>query len=1432
LPLHAYLPQDRRRALVRGEALPLRCHGTALFADVSGFTTLTEALALDSGPRRGADELARRINAVHERLIDAVERGQGSVVAFAGDGLVCWFDEAGAGPAAQRALPAAQRALHCAGAMQAAMRAFSGLAVKVGLATGEAMRLIVGDARLQQLDLLAGAPAARAVRGQSLAGAGEVLVDVPTLQALGRVPEAPPRLGPRGETFHAVDALAEALHDRPNGAAPEAHADGQTGARTDGQTGARTGTSPPEPEPDLEALRPWLLPFVLERELAGGGLFATDLRPATAVFVHAAIGTAPLQADGQAPGDAAAPAEAAALARLVERVQHGLHQHGGVLLEAAVDAAGCCLYGNFGAAQVHEDDARRALHAALQLVRELAADGQAVRIGLSSGTLCVGGYGGATRRSFGAIGDEVNTAARLMGLARPGEVLLSGRARYYAADDDIGLEARPPIAMRGKAEPLPVFAVLGAMPRRPIRLHEPSAGLPIVGRRAEIALLAQALSAARSGHGGIVRIVGEPGIGKSRLLAEGIGMARRAGFIGYGGASRTDGVQSPYLVWQGVWAALLELDPALPQRRQQQAVRNALATLVPDQVEAWPLIGALFGHAWPDTPLTAPLTPRDRKSLLEVLLVACLAAAAREAADDGLALLLVLEDLHAADPASLDLLRALAPMVDGLPLLMLTAERPDEAFPPDEDDAAAQDLATLPHTTTIALAGLGSAEVEDVVRAKLALQFPERGGAVPRALIARITAQAQGNPFYLIELLDHLRDRGIDPRQPEAAAAITLPTSLHSLVLSRIDRLSPAQQGVLKAASIIGREFTAAELQGYCPALGSPHEVAQAIARLGQLGFTPPLGEGDAHVFRHVVTREAAYESIGHAARRQLHAQYARHRLAQAGEAVGEAAGDEAAAAPLAPVLAHHFDQAQCADEASHWLLAAAEQAAARYANADALDLLDRALHWLPNGRVARHWDLLLLRQALHDLHGQRGLQRADLDALATLCPQFDPPQPRGAAVARLRARLAIETGDYAAAAAAAAQAERALAPPPGAAPSATPVDQDRLEALLLQAQAHFMAGDAAAARPILARAREQADAAGLHPAALRARTLTGLVHWHEGHYAAAEAELSDALQRARAGTDLRTQINVLNNLGVVAKARARFVDAAAHYGDALHLARRIGDRPGEATLLNNLGNAWLAANRFDEAARQFAQAARMFAAGGEPVQQALALSNLAETHRELGHADEALRLARQAVDLLASSPSPRTEALLRENLGLALRAHGDHTAAAEALQAAARIAREIGAPAREASALLQLARLRAEAGEPAAAAPPLEAARALSAGLNDPGFGQELAAVTALQQAASGAVAEAVQGLDGLLAQLTAIAPAALADAPDCPAPPLWLFETVLQVLTLAGDPRLPAVRAVAQGALQTCALRIADAAARRVFTGQPAYRTIRGDS
>ncbi|MBI3368651.1 MAG: AAA family ATPase, partial [Burkholderiales bacterium] len=1003
MALHAYLPQDRLRALARGEALPERCHGTALFADIAGFTALTEALTQGSGQRRGVEELARRINAVHQALIAEVERQGGSVIGFAGDGMTCWFDADNP----DHALAPSLRALGCAQRMQRAMDGFAQLSVKVGIGSGAAQRLVVGDPAIHRIDLLAGATVARAVLAEGLAAPGEVVVDAATAAALP-APLGEPRPSDGGEAFYRVDA---APPDAPSDEVPMA----------------------PPPSLDLETLRPWVLPFVFERESAGEGLFATDLRPATALFLRL------VQPDENS----------AALAEQVALAQRTLQQHGGVLLEVTVDAVGSCLYGNFGAAQVHEDDAARALRAALALRQRLDDAAGTLQIGLSSGTLCVGGYGGATRRSFGAIGDEVNLAARLMAQARPGEILVSGRVRQAVADE-FAFEARPPIAVKGKAEPMPVFAVAGLQQRRAIRLQEPAALLPMVGRAAETAQLARKLAAALGGRGQVLRIVAEAGMGKSRLLAEGIRLARRAGFIGYGGACRMDGIRTPYLVWQGIWTAFFDLDPALPQRRQRQAVQAALHSHAPEHAEAWPLLGTVLGQDWPDTAFTAALQPQDRKSLLEAVLLRCLQSAAQEAAEDGMGLLLVL----------------LARGIEALPVLLLIAQRPADTE--TDTNAAIDPLATLAHAESIELTGLSPADVEHIVRAKLALLFPERVGALPRELFERIAARAQGNPFYVEELLNYLHDRGLDPREPRALQALELPTSLHSLVLSRMDRLALSQQRGLKAAAIIGREFKDGELHGYCPTLGSAEAVRADLIELDRLGFTPrqPDAPQPSHVFKHLVTLEVSYESIAHDTRIRLHEDYARYVVGQYPDQLGA----------LAPQLAHHFERALCRDEAGHYLRKAGEQAAAGFANEEALAYFARALQWLaPDDEQAR-FELLMQRQAILDLLGRHAPQRVDLAELERLAPRLDHAVERQAEVAIERARLDIAVGDYAAARAGALAAITAIE---ADAPTRERASGLLVDALLLETRALFFAGQAALARPTLERALALARAGG-----------------------------------------------------------------------------------------------------------------------------------------------------------------------------------------------------------------------------------------------------------------------------------------------------------------------------------------------------------------
>jgi class 3 adenylate cyclase len=356
-----------------------------------------------------------------------------------------------------------------------------------------------------------------------------------------------------------------------------------------------------------------VLPFVVQRESAGQGLFVTDLRPATALFAR----FTGLDYDNDERA-------AQALEALVSQAQLVLQRHGGVLLELTIGDKGSYLYGSFGAAQVHEDDASRALRAAMALRQFFSTSPYSVQIGLASGTMRVGGYGSSTRQSFGAMGDDVNFAARLMSIAQPGEILISGRVRQAVAAE-FTLEARPPMPLRGKAEPLPVFAVMGLRQQRAIRLQEPAFALPMVGREAEMALLADRLSAALQGRGQILGITAEAGMGKSRLLAEGIRLARRQQWIGYGGTCQLDGIHTPYLVWQSIWTAFFDLDPALPLRKRIRSIESELEDRAPEHAEAWPLLGAVLGLELPDNDFTRALQPKDRKALLETVLLQCLA---------------------------------------------------------------------------------------------------------------------------------------------------------------------------------------------------------------------------------------------------------------------------------------------------------------------------------------------------------------------------------------------------------------------------------------------------------------------------------------------------------------------------------------------------------------------------------------------------------------------------------------------------------------------------------------------------------------------------------------------------------------------------------------------------------------------------------------
>lgn len=1163
-PLGPYLPQDRLRALLRGETLPDRTSGAALFADISGFTPLTEALRESLGARLGAEALTKHLAAVYTVLIAEIERYNGSVLGFAGDAITCWFDDTHG--------PATPRAVTCAFALQTAMRAFAAvslpngtttaLSLKVALATGPARRFVVGDPSLHYLDALVGATVERMARGEHLAQKNEILVDEASVAALG-------------------DALT----------LREWRADTESEERFAVITGLGLGSEagsvelPPHPQHASEAvIVPFILPAVYEREASGQGSFFTEFRPCAMVFVRF-IGI-----------DYESEAAHAQLDGFIRQLQRITERYGGAVLQLTIGDKGSYAYINFGALSAHEDNARRAVKAALEL---LAASALTLQLGISQGTLRVGAYGGVTRQTFGALGDEVNLAARLMMAANPGEIVLSGNV-HQTVGSAFTFEPRPPLSLKGKAEPLPVFAVTGARQERAVRLQEPRYALPMVGRQAELEAISAKLDLVLQRQSQIIGIVADAGMGKSRLVAEVIRLARRKGFTGYGGACQSDGVHTPYLVWKAIWSAFFGVDPELSLRKRIRSLEDEIEDRAPERFDVLPLLGPLLNLEIPDNDFTKSLEPKTRQSALRALLEDCLKAAAKDEP-----LLLVIEDLHWIDALSHDLLEELARATANSSIALILAYRP-----PQLARLIKPRLEALPHFTKIELNELRAAEGEQAIRAKLAQLYPARSGAVPAALVDKLMARTQGNPFYLEELLNYLRDRGLDPRDPADLEKIELPDSLHTLILSRLDQLSEREKTLVRVASIVGRLFRVTWLMGYYPDLGEPARVKNDLDGLAEMDLTPldtPEPEL-AYLFKHIVTHEVTYESLPFATRARLHEQLA-HYLED--QIAAGALHDSS----LLETLTHHYGRSHNAEKQRAYLRKAGEAAQQRFANQAALDYFGRLLPLLTaaSERIAIH----MQRGQVLELIGAWEAAEADYRAALELAGQTQARQREAQADAQFAlGKLCRKRGEY----------EAALA--------------------------------------WLARVRAGRTALGDRVGQAQALTETGIVYRRKGEYAQSRASLQEGLALAREAGDQAGIALALNALGNIARAQGDYPAARALYEESLALRRELGDKGGIGTLLNNLGMIVLAQGDYPTARALSEESLALCQEMGDKGGIALSLNNLGNVAAYQGDPPTARALHEECLALRRELGDKSSMAGSLDNLGYVVLQQGDYPAA------------------------------------------------------------------------------------------------------------------------------------------------------------------------
>jgi len=621
-----------------------------------------------------------------------------------------------------------------------------------------------------------------------------------------------------------------------------------------------------------------------------------------------------------------------------------------------------------------------------------------------------------------------------------------------------------------------------------------------------------------------------------------------------------------------------------------------------------------------------------------------------------------------------------------------------------------------------------------------------------------------------------------------------------------MDQLTSSQQLLLKVASIIGRVFRFKDLHNYYPSLGTAELLKADLHGLEHLDLTPlESPEPDlTYLFKHLVTHEVGYESLAYTTRAQLHGQYARYLEREYPERNDQ----------LAPQLAYHFERAQIQDKACFYLSKSGEQAAASFANDEALAYFNRGLNLISPGDARARFDTLLKRERVYDLLGKRMEQRQDLAELTRLADQFDDAPFLRAQIATRQAKLEIDVSDYRAAQASVQSAIREIE---ADAKTRRQAPDLLVDALLLQARAMFLAGQAVAARPQLETALSLAHKHHYARGEYNALAQLGLSNWQAGDYNGAVDLLEQSLDKIRQAGDVRRELEILNNLGVVSKSKSMFSEAISYYELAQKIARKIGDRSGEATLLNNMGSASLTAGDFVQAGLYSEQAAAMAAEVNEPTLQGMALTNRGEAYRELGQYSLANITATQALLLVRSSGYRRGEAIVLDNIGLIESSLGNFAQALEATQAAVTIAREIGSRSTEAGALIHLGLIQTQTKQFDAAQQALIAAKSIVEEL-----GEELTLMEV--QAGLANLMLARGGSDNLEQAYTYLAemlPLLLGESPHEKPRflPMWLYLTCILVMRARRDPRAEQLLARADAELRARSSKMTDAALRRGY-------------
>ena len=607
----------------------------------------------------------------------------------------------------------------------------------------------------------------------------------------------------------------------------------------------------------------------------------------------------------------------------------------------------------FGAPLALEDHPQRALYAALEmhhLVNRYAADirrdhgiALQIRVGINTGEVVVRTIGNDLCMDYSAVGHAVGLAARMESLAPPGSTLVT-LDTYRTAHKAFHFEAKGAVSVKGVSTPVETFELIE--PRSTgsrLAVRAGQVWSPLIGRASELAHLKTLVALAASGHGQIVSLSGEAGVGKSRLLEEIKTSLHTHNYLLIEGAAFPYGQTRAYQSWVEMLKDYCHIsdqdDPQTYRDKLHRKLLSADPALAPSESVFLELLG-VDSH----DPTIASLSAEAR---LQQVINGTRRLIAAESQRQPVAF--VIEDLQWLDAKSIDFLHALTAGIATLPVLLLLSYRPNQSSQSytweSHSFSHCFHLTPLPQATSQAL-------------------FTNLVGNDPSVarLIPIVSEKSGGNPFFLEEIVQHLVETGVLLGRPgqyrvtHPLAEWSLPATVQGVLASRLDRLEPQLKQLLQTASVIGREFSRTLLSQVLNWSEAELELACQTLQTREFVYETAIYPDTTFTFKHALTQEVAYHSLLQTHRAELHAAVGATIEALHGDKLQE----------YVTVLAYHYSRSAIQDKAEHYLYQAGLRSVELYADTDAQHFWEEHLRLLATFPPNADWDRRAVRTRLH----------------------------------------------------------------------------------------------------------------------------------------------------------------------------------------------------------------------------------------------------------------------------------------------------------------------------------------------------------------------------------------------------------------------------------------------------------------------------------